>query len=58
MFLTLALVLACALLPRGLALTAVSDMVCALLMLSALLAFGIARLTLRTENARLPAAAE
>jgi diguanylate cyclase (GGDEF)-like protein len=38
-FLTLALVLACALLPRGLALTAVSDMVCALLMLSALLVF-------------------
>jgi diguanylate cyclase (GGDEF)-like protein len=38
-FLTLALVLACALLPRGLALTAVSDIVCALLMLSALLAF-------------------
>jgi diguanylate cyclase (GGDEF)-like protein len=31
--------LACALLPRGLALTAVSDSVCALLMLSALLAF-------------------
>ena len=39
MFLTLALVLACALLPRGLALTAVSDIVCALLMLSALLVF-------------------
>ena len=38
-FLTLALVLACALLPRGLALTAVSDMVCAHLMLSALLVF-------------------
>ena len=38
-FLTLALVLACALLPRGLALTAVSDIVCALLMLSALLVF-------------------
>jgi diguanylate cyclase (GGDEF)-like protein len=38
-FLTLALVLACAVLPRGLALTAISDLVCALLMLSALLAF-------------------
>jgi diguanylate cyclase (GGDEF)-like protein len=37
--LTLALALACAVLPRGLALTAVSDLVCALLMLSALLVF-------------------
>jgi hypothetical protein len=36
---TLALVLACAVLPRGMALTAVSDLVCALLMLSALLVF-------------------
>lgn len=37
--LTLALALACAVLPRGLALTAISDLVCAFLMLSALLAF-------------------
>jgi len=36
---TLALALACAVLPRGLALTAISDLVCAFLMLSALLAF-------------------
>jgi len=37
--LTVLAALACALLPRGLALTAISDSVCALLMLSALLAF-------------------
>jgi diguanylate cyclase (GGDEF)-like protein len=37
--LTVLAALACALLPRGLALTAVSDLVCAFLMLSALLAF-------------------
>lgn len=36
---TLALALACAVLPRGLALAAISDLVCAFLMLSALLAF-------------------
>lgn len=36
---TVVLGLACALLPRGLALTAISDLACALLMLSALLAF-------------------
>jgi diguanylate cyclase (GGDEF)-like protein len=40
-FLTAVLVLACAFLPRGLALTAVSDIVCALLMFSALLAFAL-----------------
>jgi diguanylate cyclase (GGDEF)-like protein len=38
-FLVVALAFACALLPRSLALTAISDIVCALLMLSALLAF-------------------
>ncbi|MGA9977739.1 MAG: hypothetical protein WBQ08_03695, partial [Candidatus Sulfotelmatobacter sp.] len=36
---TVVLALACAVLPRGLALTAVSDLTCALLMLCALLAF-------------------
>jgi len=38
-FLVVVLALSCALLPRGIALTAVSDISCALLMLSALLAF-------------------
>lgn len=38
-FLVVALAFACALLPRSLALTAISDIICALLMLSALLAF-------------------
>lgn len=40
-FLTLVLALACAFLPQGLALAAVSDIVCALLMFSALLAFAL-----------------
>lgn len=39
MSVTVVLALACAVLPRGLALTAVSDLTCALLMLCALLAF-------------------
>ena len=39
--LTAVLTLACAVLPRGLALVAVSDTVCALLMFSALLAFAL-----------------
>jgi len=38
-FFTAALILACAILPRGLARIAISDIVCALLMFSALLAF-------------------
>lgn len=40
-FLTVALTLACAFLPRGLLLVAVSDIICALLMFSALLAFAL-----------------
>ena len=39
MFFTAALMVACAILPRGLARIAISDIVCALLMCSALLAF-------------------